>query len=721
MKRLLALMLAALLALSGAMAAAEEAVDWMLEILVTDAQGAPMAGAQVIVRDLAGETAAEGKTDGDGLLRVSVAPGSYTVRAEDAASGYSAQDALDMLGDTRLELVIRTLTPGSTLTVGSVTQVAGDFATDMFGSNTSDMDVRAMLHGYSTVAYTQEASYALDPSVATVEVAATDDHGNKMYEFRLKEGLTYNDGTPITAWDYAFSVLLQSSPQAAELGAVTTGYWQLLGYDAYADGERNYLSGLRVLDDLTFSLTIRSDALPYYYELTYVNVTPYPAHVIAPGCTVRDDGRGAYVEGDFTAALLQKTLLDAETGYISHPMVSSGPYQLKSYDEATGEVVMTANPRYQGNYAGQRPLIETVTLRATTNATVLEELAAGTLDIVNKVSDSQVISAGMAKQAAGELQASNYLRSGLGFLALACEQGPTSQENVRKAISYCLDKTAFATAFAGTFGRPVYSWYGLGQWMAAGYVNEADEQLNTYELDLEQARHLVEKAGYVYNAQGGKFRPGEDTVRYRLLRGNALNDYNNREDRVVEAIRVGNKNLLPLQVKFARVENNRMCSLVEEMLLPNLEAIGFETVTVDMPFEEMLSQYYRETPRTCNMFALATNFAHVFDPLYTWNGGEQYQGYQNTTGHNSPDMVRQALRLRSTAPGDETKYLQRWQLLMKTFNEELPAIPLYSNMYFDFCTQRVQGYRANGSWSWSAAILITWVEEVPEATATDLP
>lgn len=717
MKKLLAIILAAIMALSGVgMAVAEEeSVTWTLSILVRDVNGQPLHGAEITVKDITGELVYSGVSDASGQVETSVAMGTYAVRATDPQTGYSAQETMDMLGDTEMEIVIRTLVPGSKITVGSVTKVAGQFSTDMFGNNTSDIDIRALLHGYSTVAYTDDASYTLDETVAQVDVATEDDFGNKVYVFHVNDGLTYNDGTPITAKDYAFSVLLQSAPQMAELGASTSGYWHIQGYDQYASGERNYLSGVRLLDDMTFSLTIRANALPYYYELTYVNVTPYPISVIAPGCTVEDDGDGAYIDGEFTAAVLEKTMLDPETGYCSHPMVTSGPYQLESYNGETGEVALKANTRYAGNYAGQRPLIETVVLRETTNAQALAELADGTLDIVNKISDSQVIAEGVAQLSQGTLQASNYLRSGLGFLALACEQGPTSQENIRKAISYCLDQDAFVTAFTGTYGQPVYSWYGLGQWMASEYVSTAGEDLNTYEMNLDTATTLVERAGYVYNAEGDAFREGEDTVRYRLLRGTALNEYNALEDPVVEAVQVGNKNLLPLEIKFARVENNRMCDLVVEQLVPNLEAIGFKVEVVDLSFEDMLAQYYREVPRECNMFALATNFTHVFDPIYTWDGEAQYQGYLNTTGIDSTRLARQAARLRGTTPGDTERYLQRWQQLMTIFNDELPAIPLYSNMYFDFYANRVQNYAANAHWSWSAAILYTWVAE-PEET-----
>ena len=36
--------------------------------------------------------------------------------------------------------------------IGATTQMAGYFFTDLWSANTADMDVRALLHGYSTVA-----------------------------------------------------------------------------------------------------------------------------------------------------------------------------------------------------------------------------------------------------------------------------------------------------------------------------------------------------------------------------------------------------------------------------------------------------------------------------------------------------------------------------------------------------------------------------------------
>lgn len=721
MKKMLALLLAMMLTLSCTAVFADESADngtLSLTLTVSDQSGNPVSGAKVTVKDEQGKETLSTTADDSGMVRAALKAGTYVLRATDA-DNYSVKETVSLTEDTALTLTVRTLTPGSEVTVGTVSRPTGYFATELFSNNTSDIDVRALLHGYSTVAFTEDASYQVDDSVVTLVTAAQDDLGNKMYQFRVKEGLCYNDGTPITAKDYVFSVLMQASKQMKDIGGTTAIYWQVLGYDEYNSGERNYLSGLRLLDDMTFSINLRTDALPYYYELMLVNVTPYPISEIAPGCDVKDNGRGAYLTGDFTAELLQETMLDPETGYSSHPKVTSGAYQLESYDAATGTVVMKANPYYQGNYAGQRPLIETVTLKETTNDQAIAQLEDGTLDIVNKLTDSTAIDAGLADD---QLQSSSYLRTGLGFLSFACEQGPTSQVEVRQAVDYCLDQDTFVTEFTGTYGQPVYSWYGLGQWMVTegNYLNTMKTQVTTYPLNLTKAAKMLEKAGYIYNEKGERFDAKKDTVRYRALEGTALTEYENTTDPVVKAVTAGGKTLLPLQIRFAKVTNNRMCQLVEDLLLPNLQEVGFDVSVEEMSYSDMLAQYYRDDTRTCNLYALATNFTYVYDPTNTWRPGEEYQGHVNTTGLESNDLYVVARALRSTEPGDTAAYMKQWVILMNAFSTRLPAIPLYSNTYYDFCASSVHGYEPSSNWSWSAAILYTYVDDAA-ATATDVP
>ena len=240
------------------------------------------------------------------------------------------------------------------LVVGSTTQMSGHFFTDLWGNNTSNMDVRGLLHSYATIAWVGQGVYETDP-VAVEEISVSDDeNGNRIYTVKIQKDLMYNDGTAITAKDYVFSVLLQSSEEIAELGVSNMTYGHLLGHADYAAGAA--FKGVKLVDDYTFSLTLDAEILPYYYELSLINVTPYPAAVIAPGCEVKDDGEGAYIAGGFTAEMLQETIL-GENGYLTNPKVTSGAYQLVSYDKENHVAELEINPNFKGAKDGVKPTI----------------------------------------------------------------------------------------------------------------------------------------------------------------------------------------------------------------------------------------------------------------------------------------------------------------------------------------------------------------------------
>lgn len=743
MKRILALLLmllvsvqavAAAEAVNDAQAAAEQA-PLKLTLRAVDGQGNPAVGAQVTVRDMTGKMVYEYIADATGIATIESLPsGVYSAKAVDPSDGYSAAKSFNLLSDTAVDLIIRKLSEGSKVAVGSGTEVSGNFFTDMWGNNTSDIDVRAMLHGYSTIAWTNEATYLPDSSVVTVDPPVEAANGNKTYTFHVAPGLTYNDGTPIGAADYVFSVLLQSAPQLKALGAATYGYSQLAGYTAFSAGTSQVFSGVRLIDQDTFSLTIYRGYLPYFYELTYVNVTPYPISVLAPGLTVADDGNGAYItpkegqQADFTSELLQKTILDPDTGYRSHPMVTSGPYELVAYDRDTATVSFKANRAYKGNYEGQRPLIDLVTLAPVKNASALDKLSAGELNIVNKMSDAAVIQEGVSLYGEKKLKISNYLRSGYGFIGFANEQGPTASASVRKAIAYALDKEAYVKAFTGDNGQQVYSYYGLGQWMTTDYVNQMKDLMTAYPLDLEAAKALLVKDGWTLNEKGEAFVEGTDTVRYKLLKGNALKAYNKIENPVVPAITVGKNTLLPLQLHYAKLRDSQAATLLDEMITPNLKALGFDVKVTDVDFAEMLASVNRQASRTYNMFAFATNFTYVFDPYFAFNGAAEYQGSLNQFGISDDKLLALAKALRETQPGQDTTYVDRWLKLMKYYSDVLPTVPLYSNVYYDFTDNQVQDYLPNAHWSWPSALMYTYLGEplelpslTPTAEAADQP
>ena len=74
--------------------------------------------------------------------------------------------------------------------------------------------------------------------------------GTKTYTITLSDGLVWSDGSPMTAKDYVFAILLESSPEMAEIdGYPVNGYTYLVGYDAFSAGESKVHNGVTGQED----------------------------------------------------------------------------------------------------------------------------------------------------------------------------------------------------------------------------------------------------------------------------------------------------------------------------------------------------------------------------------------------------------------------------------------------------------------------------------------
>lgn len=569
----------------------------------------------------------------------------------------------------------------SSLIVGSVTKLSGNFFTAIWGNNTSDIDVRQLLHDYQTIAWTSDGLYTVNNTVVR-NFATNLVNGNRRYTFTLHDDLYYSDGSKITAKDYVFAVLLLSSPQIAQIGGSNVSMSHLAGYDAFASNASQAFAGVRLLGEYTFSLDVSSEYIPYFYEMAFVQVTPYPMPVIAPGCDIADDGNGAYITGTFTAELLQKTILDPADGYLSHPKVTSGAYVLTEYNDTDHVAQFRINPYFKGNYEGQKPTIEYLTFKQVWNDSMLDELANKTVDVINKVSSGDVITKAGDMELAGTVKTLSYLRTGLAFLSFANEAGVTQSVNLRRAIAHCIDKDVITNEFLQGNGVPVYGYYGFGQWFIADMQDRLSE-LNVYLPDTDAAIALLEEEGWIYNAAGSAYLPDTDALRYRMNDGA----------------------LEPLVLKLAISADNQAGRIAAGLLEESFTVIGASLEVTELPMSELLTHYYRQTDRVYDMFFLATNFSYIYDPYYYVNTADAYQGVMNTTGLRSEELMQLAVNLRKTPSADLETYMQRWMDFQRKFVELEPIIPLYSNMYFDIIRQDLQNYVANNYWSWSVAIL----------------
>lgn len=614
------------------------------------------------------------------------------------------------------------------LVVGSTTAMSGNFFSDMFGSNTADMDVRTLLHGYNLIQWNGETgAYGIDDSVVSGLIVTDDGAGNRTYTVALYDDLSYSDGTPITAYDYAFSLLLSVAPEVAEIGG-STGKDYLLGVDEYLDGTAAALAGVRVLAEDQLAITVKAEYLPYFYELTMMDVTPYPIAVIAPGCEVADDGEGAYIrnidetveEPIFTAALLEETLLNPETGYISHPGVTSGPYRLTAYDAANSTAEFEINENYKGNSDGELPQIPRLVFRLVTNEDMIAQLESGEIGLINKAMNADTVDAGMRLVTGGTAGVSNYARSGYGFISYNCERPGMDSAAVRQAIAHCLDKDAFIADYVRNYGLRVDGYYGIGQWMyrlvsgalaapVEAPAEDADEAavaeyeaevaewealnlsgIEMYALDTDAAAELLDADGWNLNREGEAFTAGEDDVRCKEIEGE----------------------IVPLEFTMIYPEGNTAAESLQATFADNLKRAGIALTMEPKPFAELLQIYYRQVERDCDMVFLATNFGDVFEPSATFNPAEALQGVHNRTGVADEELYNLALEMRATEPGDVLGYCQKWVAFQERWTEVMPTLPIYSNVYFDFYTPTLHNYNAGADTSWAEAIVGAYLGDV---------
>lgn len=585
----------------------------------------------------------------------------------------------------------RPTTPQGQLIIGAITDLEQDFYDPVFNSSTTNYKITEnVLHGYTTVITTKEGEWITDPMVVSALDTVENEDGTKTFTITLNDGLLWSDNSAVTAKDYAFAMLLESSPEMMGVDNYSaTRYTYLDGYDEFNAGDTEVLKGVHLIDDKTFSVTVKADELPYHYDLAYASVTPRPIAVIAPGCDIEDSEEGATIMGDFTTDVLLKTIGDPDTGYRYNPQVTCGPYKLVSYDASSRQGTFEVNENYVGNYAGIKPMIKTLIIKTVKSETQINELKAGTVDLLFEIGEAEGIEPGLDLVDEGLVQKHTYFRYGYGLIRFDCSQFPTDSQSVRQAVAYCLDRNEFARQYSGGYATVVHGEYGLSQWEYLDSKDWIDENLNTYEKDIEKAKEVLAADGWTLNKDGGEYKDGDGT-RYKDVDGE----------------------LKPLVIEWCNTEGNPVSELLNTMLPEAMQDAGMELKTTTTDFPTLLTAMDHEGETMYNMYNLATGFSLQHSPWYYYSCDDKWMGGgYNSSWIKDKDLEASAVALKTIPFDDNDAWLEAWRTFQKTWNEKLPVVPLYSNEYHDFYTNKVHDWDTSSIWDWSAAVTEAWVEE----------
>ncbi|MEU8759670.1 ABC transporter substrate-binding protein [Streptomyces sp. NPDC048659] len=265
------------------------------------------------------------------------------------------------------------------------------------------------LVGYTTGA---DGTPKLVPDLAEGLGVASD--GDRTWTYRLREGVRFEDGTPVTSADVRYAVLRAAFPEEVYEGPATRGG------PAYF---RQYLTGpegIETPDERTLVFRLREPFAAFDYFAALPTTIPVPrAHDTYPRYRLRP--------------------------------VSSGPYRIEAY-EPGAELVLGRNPHWEA--AGdpvRTALPDRVTVRlGVTGAEVDRILLAGEADI-------DLAGVGVQPATQDRLLAEPELRERVdnprtGFVWLYCINqniGPLADVHARRAVQFATDKAAMLLAYGG--------------------------------------------------------------------------------------------------------------------------------------------------------------------------------------------------------------------------------------------------------------------------------
>lgn len=166
-----------------------------------------------------------------------------------------------------------------------------------FGNSTYDVYIKYLIGnysgeaGYATYFSDENGQFILNPTVCPSEPEITvNEDGTKTYVFEIVSDLVWNDGTAITAKDFIFGSFFTASPEWAAQGAQNSvAAEDIVGFDAYHAGETTVFEGLHYIDDTHFSITLKAEKLPYFFETSWVAASPTPMHRYAPNLDIIDN------------------------------------------------------------------------------------------------------------------------------------------------------------------------------------------------------------------------------------------------------------------------------------------------------------------------------------------------------------------------------------------------------------------------------------------------
>ena len=536
----------------------------------------------------------------------------------------------------------------NSIILGNSTDLSGKFRYATFGGNNpgaADLDVQNLIVGLETVVASKEGGYVWNDTVVAEHSEVDNEDGSRTITIKLHDDLKFSDGSAVTAKNYIAFTLAFSTPVAAQAaGKDHMSGMNFVGFDAFnaydgtnaaEDGSvSKEFKGIRLLDELTFSVTVDPQYLPYFYSIAYGSFSAQYLPLWLGEFDIMDDGNGVYLSDGFYAkdgdSFAHAAHIEAAAWDKTDAYPYSGPYCVESYNEADKSATLVKNEFFKGNYEGTVPQIGKVVYKKIVTDTQIADFTSGNLDVIAGITGGNETNEAitLADNSNGKYVYSHYSRAGYGKLGFRGDFGPVQFVEVRQAIAYCMDRATFAKDFTGGYGGVVDGPYYTGSWMYKAAVADG-MMLDAYATSADSAIAVLEQGGWVYNADGSDYTG--TGVRYKKIAAAEIQPQDitfQSKDGAYKTEKVGDDYYMPLVLNWYGTSNNEFTDLLVTGFMENenIKAAGFVVQNTIGEFNPMLDELYQQpiygfyagTPLyTC--FNFATGFTSaVYDYSYNW-------------------------------------------------------------------------------------------------------
>lgn len=418
---------------------------------------------------------------------------------------------------------------------------------------------------------------------------------NKIYTFRLRDDQYWQDGQPITADDVIFTVSILQDPDVVEIPNLSI-LWRTVAIEK--------------LDEYTVRFTL-SEPSPF---LDYTTIGLLPAHIYGS---------------------------QPLTELASHPLngtpIGSGPLMVEEI--AADHIRLKPNPFFDG----PQPYLSALEFRFyPDHPSMLNGYLAGEIDGISRILPTEFALA----SAQNELTLLSAVQARYVSVVFNLDNVNVpffGDKAVRQALYYGLNRDALIDEVAAGQGIVAHSSLMPENW---AYNSE----IKQYNFDPEQARQLLESAGWV-DTDGDGVREKDGVILQFLL-------YAPDE---------------PFQSRLI------------QQIAEDWTAIGVHAVPTPVTFVSLMSDYL--LPRNYDAALITLDIPGDPDQYWLWHSSQNEEGGFNYAGWKN-DEVDEILQQARAITDEEARRQLYWRF-QAIFAEEAPSLLLFYPVYTYGVNERI--------------------------------